>query len=144
MKVQQDAENIILLVQTEKNKDVYKDEDIPVLTVPQLKFLYMWKCGKGPSAGTNKPELVSAWMRTKHSQPMHDFSCTAVYDETLKSLELNEIELKTTELGRQTQSLFNDSVSALATNLATGEICREQIHQNVSPEHIELLKNALM
>mmetsp|Transcript_27659 Transcript_27659/g.40470 ORF Transcript_27659/g.40470 Transcript_27659/m.40470 type:complete len:107 (-) Transcript_27659:52-372(-) len=104
----------------------------------------MWKCGKGPSAGTNKPELVSAWMRTKHSQPMQDFSWTAADDETLKSLELNEIELKNTELGRQTQSLFNDSVSALATKLAIGEICREHIHQNVSPEHIELLKNALM
>ena len=127
-----------------KNKDVYKDEGIPDLTVPQLKILYTWKYGKGPSAGTNKPELVSAWMRTKHSQPMHDFSWTAADDETLKSLELNEIELKTTELGRQTQSLFNDSVSALATNLATGEISREHIHQNVSPEHIELLKNALM
>eukprot|EP00957_Ditylum_brightwellii_P020987 1581413-Ditylum_brightwellii.AAC.1 len=57
MKVQQDAENFILLIQTEKNKEVYKDEDIPVLIVPQLKFVYMWKCGKGPSAGTNKPEL---------------------------------------------------------------------------------------
>ena len=73
-----------------------------------------------------------------------DASWTAADDETLKSLELNEIELKTTELGRQTQSLFNGSVSALATNLATGEICREHIHQNVSTEHIELLKNASM
>eukprot|EP00957_Ditylum_brightwellii_P136549 10413243-Ditylum_brightwellii.AAC.1 len=77
------------------------------------------KIHTSPSAGTNKPELVSAWTRTKHSQPMHNFSWTAADDETLKSLELNEIELKTTELGRQTQSLCNDSVSALSTNLAT-------------------------
>ena len=97
------------------------------------------------SSSSSRTEIiVSAWMRTKHSQPMHDFSWTAADDERLKSLELNELELKTIELGRHTQSLFNDSVSALATKLATGEICREHIHQNVSPEHIELLKNALM
>eukprot|EP00957_Ditylum_brightwellii_P067312 5108439-Ditylum_brightwellii.AAC.1 len=79
-----------------KKKDVYKDEDIPVLTVPQLKKLCMLKYGKGPSSGTNKPEPVSSWMRKKYSQPMHDFSWTAADDETLKSLNMNEIKLKTT------------------------------------------------
>ena len=54
MKVQQDAENIILLVQTEKNKDVYKDEDIPVLTVPQLNF-----CICGNAAKVIQQELIN-------------------------------------------------------------------------------------
>ena len=39
--------------------------DAKALDAKGLKLLYMWKHGKAPKVGQNKPQLLAAWNTTK-------------------------------------------------------------------------------
>ena len=61
----------------DKNKDAYTKEGAKLIDAKGLKVLYMWKNGKAPMVGQNKPQLLDAWNAAK------------------------VIQLKTTRLGQQ-------------------------------------------
>ena len=44
----------------EKSKDTYTEEGTKSLYSKGLKVLYMWKHGKAPKVGQNKPQLLAA------------------------------------------------------------------------------------
>ena len=51
----------------DKNKDAYTKEGEKALYEKGPKVLYMWKHGKAPKVGQNKPQLLAAWNAAKKS-----------------------------------------------------------------------------
>ena len=49
----------------DKNKDVYTEEGAKALDSTAIKVIYMWKHGKVPKVGQNKPQLIAAWNAAK-------------------------------------------------------------------------------
>ena len=45
----------------------YTKEDAKSLDAIFLKVLYMWKHGKAPKVGQNKPQLLSSWNAEKNN-----------------------------------------------------------------------------
>ena len=68
MKVCIDAEDILNKLE-EKGKDGMLEENEKNLIVDHLRVLYKWMHEKPITPGTNRPELLAVWRRTKHDEP---------------------------------------------------------------------------
>ena len=68
MKVCRDAEDVLNKLE-DKGKDGMLEENEKHLRVDHLRVLYNWMHEKPIPPGTNRPELLAAWRRTKHDEP---------------------------------------------------------------------------
>ena len=103
MKVCRDAEDILNKLEDE-GKDGMLEENEKHLRVNYLRILYKWMHEKPIPPGTNRPELLAAWRRTKHDEPyMRTIGAYWTEADKLKILELDkeEILLKDTLVGRK-------------------------------------------
>ena len=74
------------------------------LRVDHLRVMYKWMHEKNIPPGTNIPELLAAWRRTKHNKPyMRTIGAYSTEADELKILELDkeEILLKDILVGRK-------------------------------------------
>ena len=53
----------------DEGKDGMLEENEKHLRVDNLRVLYKWMHEKPIPPGTNRPELLAAWRRTKHDEP---------------------------------------------------------------------------
>ena len=91
----------------DKNKDVYTEEGAKSLDAKGLKLLYMWKHGKAPKVGQNKPQLLAAWDAAKNNPIEHNKPWRAEEESELERLDAEIIQICHTEIGRQTKKIVN-------------------------------------
>ena len=68
MKVYRDAEDILNKLEDEGKDGMLEDNENHV-RVNHLKVLYKWMHEKPITPGTNRPELLAVWRRSKNHEP---------------------------------------------------------------------------
>ena len=104
---------VIQKLQVNKGKDAYSDEDAKKLDVKSLKALYLWKYGKIPKVGQNKPQLLAAWNDAKTSEAEGTSEWTVEDQSKFERLNSDIIEIKDTKLGRQTNKVVDYILTVL-------------------------------
>ena len=140
MKVCRDAEDILNKLE-DKGKDGMLEENENHIRVNHLRVLYKWMHEKPITPGTNIPELLASWRRTKHGEPyMRTIGAywTEAYELKILELEKEEILLKDTLVGRNIRELTYYSVSNLS------QYSQEHLREHLDPVALEELQEKLI
>ena len=73
----------------------------------------MWKHGKAPKVGQNKPQLLAAWNAAKNNPIEDNKPWRAEEESELERLDAEIIQICHTEIGRQTKKIVNHTLSVL-------------------------------
>ena len=75
--------------------------------------MYLWKYGKTRKEGQHKPQLIFAWNNAKNSEAEGTSEWTVENKSKFERLNSDIIEIKDTELGRQTNKVVDDTLAVL-------------------------------
>jgi hypothetical protein len=102
--------------------DVYDNQAVCRVLLPQLKVLWQWKYGKSLPTGKNKAHLVAEWNDAKHEPSQNKpAEWTADDEQKLVLLAAADIHLHETEVGKQAGKMVDD-VKAIVQHMSLEQI----------------------